>query len=140
MQARWLQARLEARRGQPLARRAPTHSPDVSPRLPAARRGVVLEALGRFDEAITDYRAVLAVAPNDPAAWNNLGNASAGKGDWCGQPHGAAGGRAGLYLPPPCTAPRSCCGGGCGGLCPAGLVLTLLGVDRCRCPACVLPG
>jgi len=43
---------------------------------------VVLEALGRFDEAIADYKAVLAVAPNDPAAWNNLGNATAGAGDW----------------------------------------------------------
>jgi tetratricopeptide (TPR) repeat protein len=43
---------------------------------------VVLEALGRFPEAIADYRAVLAVAPEDPAAWNNLGNASAGSGDW----------------------------------------------------------
>ena len=41
-------------------------------------RGVVLEALGRFEEAIQDYRAVLAAAPNDPAAWNNLGNATAG--------------------------------------------------------------
>ena len=39
---------------------------------------MVLEALGRFEEAIQDYRAVLAAAPNDPAAWNNLGNATAG--------------------------------------------------------------
>ncbi|GAB4818025.1 hypothetical protein N2152v2_005071 [Parachlorella kessleri] len=44
--------------------------------------GVVLEALGRFEEAIQDYRAVLAAAPNDPAAWNNLGNATAGAGRW----------------------------------------------------------
>jgi len=29
----------------------------------------VLEALGRWDEAIADYRAVLAAAPNDPAGW-----------------------------------------------------------------------
>lgn len=47
-----------------------------------AFRGVVLEALGRFDEAVADYRAVLAVAPNDPAGWNNLGNATAGLGRW----------------------------------------------------------
>lgn len=43
---------------------------------------MVLEALGRFPEAIRDYKAVLAVAPDDPAAWNNLGNANAGSGDW----------------------------------------------------------
>lgn len=43
-------------------------------------RGVVLEALGRFDEAIADYRAVLKAQPDDPAAWNNLGNATAGRG------------------------------------------------------------
>jgi tetratricopeptide (TPR) repeat protein len=47
-----------------------------------ARRGVTLEALGRFEEAIVDYRAVLKAAPNDPAGWNNLGNASAGLGRW----------------------------------------------------------
>ena len=41
-------------------------------------RGVALEALGRFDEAVSDYRAVLAAAPEDPSAWNNLGNAYAG--------------------------------------------------------------
>lgn len=43
---------------------------------------MALESLGRFDEAIADYKAVLAVAPDDPAAWNNLGNAEAGSGDW----------------------------------------------------------
>ena len=43
---------------------------------------MVLEALGRFEEAQADYRAVLAVSPDDPAAWNNLGNATAGAGDW----------------------------------------------------------
>lgn len=43
-------------------------------------RGVALEALGRFDEAVADYRAVLAAAPEDPSAWNNLGNAYAGAG------------------------------------------------------------
>ena len=31
---------------------------------------------------MTDYRAVLAVQPQDPAGWNNLGNASAGLGRW----------------------------------------------------------
>ena len=36
-------------------------------------RGVALEALGRFEEAVVDYRAVLAAEPEDPAAWNNLG-------------------------------------------------------------------
>lgn len=35
-------------------------------------RGVIMEALDRFDEAIADYKAVLAAAPNDPAAYNNL--------------------------------------------------------------------
>ena len=33
----------------------------------------------RWEEAVRDYRAVLEVAPEDPAAWNNLGNATAGK-------------------------------------------------------------
>lgn len=47
-----------------------------------ADRGVVLEALGQFEDALTDYRAVLAVQPQDPAGWNNLGNASAGLGRW----------------------------------------------------------
>ena len=45
-------------------------------------RGVVLEALGQFEDARTDYRAVLAVQPQDLAGWNNLGNASAGLGRW----------------------------------------------------------
>ncbi len=31
---------------------------------------------------MADYRAVLAVAPDDPAGWNNLGNASNGLGRW----------------------------------------------------------
>ena len=39
---------------------------------PVLNRGIVMEALNRFDEACQDYRAVLAVDPNDPAAWNNL--------------------------------------------------------------------
>ena len=49
---------------------------------PFVCRGVVLEALGQFEDALTDYRAVLAVQPQDPAGWNNLGNASAGLGRW----------------------------------------------------------
>lgn len=49
---------------------------------PVLNRGVVLEALGRFDEAKEDYVAVLQVDPNDPAAWNNLGNACAGSRDY----------------------------------------------------------
>jgi len=28
----------------------------------------------RWDEAAADYKAVLAASPNDPSAWNNLGN------------------------------------------------------------------
>eukprot|EP00210_Caulerpa_lentillifera_P004858 g4638.t1 len=49
---------------------------------PVLNRGVVLESLGRFDEAIRDYRMLLSSAPYDPAIWNNLGNAYAGKGEW----------------------------------------------------------
>lgn len=41
---------------------------------PVLNRGVTLESLGRYDEAAADYQAVLAAQPNDPAAWNNLGN------------------------------------------------------------------
>lgn len=41
---------------------------------PVLNRGVVLESLGRYDEAAADYKAVLLVQPNDPAALNNLGN------------------------------------------------------------------
>ena len=37
-------------------------------------RGVTLESLGRYQEAAADYQAVLDAQPNDPAAWNNLGN------------------------------------------------------------------
>ena len=40
----------------------------------------MLEAQGRWDEAVEDYRTVLRAAPDDPSAWNNLGNASAGLG------------------------------------------------------------
>lgn len=45
---------------------------------PVLNRGVILEALGRWDDAIADFTEVLAVAPRDPAAWNNMGNAHAG--------------------------------------------------------------
>ncbi len=64
----------------------PTHRPFPC----LLSRGVALEALGRWEEAIADYRAVLAAAPNDPAGWNNLGNASGGcrarfwMRVWCG--------------------------------------------------------
>lgn len=43
---------------------------------PVLNRGVALENLGRYKEASRDYEAVLEVSPNDPAAWNNLGNVS----------------------------------------------------------------
>jgi tetratricopeptide (TPR) repeat protein len=36
----------------------------------------------RFREAEEDYLSVLDVAPNDPAAWNNLGNTNMGMGNW----------------------------------------------------------
>lgn len=35
---------------------------------PVLNRGVVLESVGRFDEAIRDYRGLLSVAPYDPAS------------------------------------------------------------------------
>ena len=35
-------------------------------------RGVVYEALARYDDAVIDYKAVLKAAPNDPSGWNNL--------------------------------------------------------------------
>lgn len=41
---------------------------------PVLNRGVALESLGRLEEASADYEAVLHVQPEDPAAWNNLGN------------------------------------------------------------------
>jgi hypothetical protein len=37
--------------------------------------------LCRWDEAAADYKAVLAVAPEDPSAWNNLGNTNMGEVD-----------------------------------------------------------
>lgn len=42
----------------------------------------MLESLGRYDESIADYQAVLKVSPNDPSAWNNLGNSTALTGDY----------------------------------------------------------
>lgn len=45
------------------------HGINACPSDAVLNRGVVLEALGRFEEAAQDYRAVLAVAPEDPAAW-----------------------------------------------------------------------
>ena len=41
---------------------------------PVLNRGVALESLKRYEEATSDYKAVLEASPNDPAAWNNLGN------------------------------------------------------------------
>ena len=70
----------------------------VSPPAVCGARGVVLEALGRFEEAVRDYRSVLAVQPNDPAAWNNLGNATRGLGLW-------------QVLPPPPPPPPLLCPG-----------------------------
>ena len=32
------------------------------------------EALGRFEDAVIDYQAVLKALPKDPSGWNNLGN------------------------------------------------------------------
>lgn len=49
---------------------------------PVLNRGVVLESLGRYSEAASDYQAVLAAEPNDPAAWNNLGNVASAQGKW----------------------------------------------------------
>ena len=49
---------------------------------PYLNRGAVLEAMGRFDDAIEDYTAVLESSPDDPAAWNNLGNAEMGRGNY----------------------------------------------------------
>lgn len=45
-------------------------------------RGVALEGMQRWEEAIADYKAVLAASPNDPSAWNNLGNPNAALGNW----------------------------------------------------------
>jgi len=43
----------------------------------------VYEALGRYDDAVTDYRAVLKAQPNDPSGWNNLGNCRMAQVDLC---------------------------------------------------------
>ncbi|MCO5554223.1 hypothetical protein L7F22_007751 [Adiantum nelumboides] len=49
---------------------------------PVLNRGVVLESLGRYDEASADYVAVLRAQPKDPAAWNNIGNVKAAQNRW----------------------------------------------------------
>lgn len=36
----------------------------------------------RFKEAEDDYLSILDVAPEDPAAWNNLGNTNIGMGNY----------------------------------------------------------
>jgi Flp pilus assembly protein TadD len=41
--------------------------------------GVTFNAACRWDEAAADYQAVLAVAPQDPVPWNNLGNTYMGE-------------------------------------------------------------
>jgi len=51
---------------------------------PVLNRGVTLETLDRYPEAKRDYEAVLAVSPDDAAAWNNLGNVNAASLDWEG--------------------------------------------------------
>lgn len=49
---------------------------------PLLNRGVVYEALGRYDDAVVDYQAVLKAQPNDPSGWNNLGNCRMAQGAW----------------------------------------------------------
>ncbi|MCO5570746.1 hypothetical protein L7F22_024474 [Adiantum nelumboides] len=49
---------------------------------PVLNRGVVLESLGRYDEASADYVAVLRAQPKDPSAWNNIGNVKAAQNRW----------------------------------------------------------
>eukprot|EP00892_Ulva_mutabilis_P011591 jgi/Ulvmu1/8804/UM048_0059.1 len=49
---------------------------------PLLNRGAVLEQLGRFKEAEDDYLSILDVSPDDPAAWNNLGNTNLGMGNY----------------------------------------------------------
>lgn len=84
-------------------------------------RGVTLETLDRYPEAKRDYEAVLAVSPDDAAAWNNLGNVNAASLDWEGalQCYSKAAelvrpGRmlrcaaAPLTLPPPSLPPVTC--------------------------------
>ena len=62
------------------ARWAPTQKGE--PQRNHRDRGVALEGLRRWDDAIADYKAVLKAAPNDPSAWNNLGNPNAALGRW----------------------------------------------------------
>ena len=49
---------------------------------PVLNKGATLETLRRYDEAEGCYRAILAVQPKDPAAWNNLGNVQLMRGEW----------------------------------------------------------
>ena len=49
---------------------------------PVLNRGALLENIGRYEESIRDYRAVLRAAPEDPAAWNNLGNVTMALGKY----------------------------------------------------------
>ena len=41
-------------------------------------RGIAYEAMGRYEDAAEQYKAVIAVDQTDPAGWNNLGNSVAG--------------------------------------------------------------
>ncbi|EFJ21946.1 hypothetical protein SELMODRAFT_416844 [Selaginella moellendorffii] len=49
---------------------------------PVLNRGVALESLRMFEKATADYVAVLQSQPDDPAAWNNLGNVQGALGRW----------------------------------------------------------
>jgi len=55
---------------------------------PVLNKGVALEGLGRFRDALACYEAVLDADPAEPAAWNNLGNAKLALGDWKGAQRG----------------------------------------------------
>ena len=62
-------------------------SPLVSSHLPAMLRCPQCRLLTaqisyRFKEAEDDYLSILEVAPNDAAAWNNLGNTNLGMQNW----------------------------------------------------------
>lgn len=58
------------------------HTPSYSLLSPGSP--VLLLPAGRWDEAAADYQAVLAVAPDDPVPWNNLGNTYMGEARWLG--------------------------------------------------------
>ena len=74
---------------------------------PASRREAAFDEsprhTGRLSrlpaDACADYRAVLAAAPDDPSAWNNLGNALGGE-QQAGQLGSHMGGAARIH----CTA------------------------------------